>query len=374
MLCKKNNRILTRSIWILVGALFAGVTYGPRVIPAATLSELIAQARQEGAVNAIVNVPTSPKTAPKLAAAFNKRFGLDIQVTIIPTSTTRHYPKAAAATKAKLVPTYDAIVSSAKNNIALVAIGGVQKIDGWETLLAEINPLVGSGNVRPKQISPDPFSGYAFQYVSFLKGLIYNPNLISKEELPKTHAELANSKYKGKWTQPPFASHWDVGPLVFPDIPKEKWLEIVKEAGKNAGAVQQESAGVQRVVLGEFAFAPANTYYYLRAKAKDSQVPLEITYFKDYNPVVGLYYVVRKGARHPAAGTLLAMWMGTPEAKAVWQPDTFATQFLWGEGKLERKVRQYLQESGAKVVNPIDTQKGVELLRWYGTPEGRRLY
>ncbi len=371
MFSKEPLGLLTRGIWIVVGIYLLGVAFAPRVLQAASLGELIAKARQEGALNATVSNQTSPKIIPKLAAAFKKRFELDIQVTLLPLGGTRLFPKAAAATRVGAVPTYDALQGSGKNNVQLVTIGGAHKTDGWESLLAEINPLVRSGKVKPKQISPDPFSGFSFQYVSLLKGLIYNPRLISKEELPKTHAELTDPKYKGRWTQPPWADHWDIGPLVFPDISKEKWLKIVKRAGENAGAVQKESVGVQRVLLGEFAFALANTYYFLRAKGKDPQAPLQITYFKDYNPVTGLYIVVRKGARHPAAGTLLAMWMGTPEAKAIWQPDTYATQFRWGEGKLERKVRQHLKENGAKSISFFDNKQGVEFLRWIGTPEGR---
>jgi len=372
MLFHKQNGLLTRGIWLVAGVLFSGVVFAPRVIPAATLSELIAKARKEGALNVTATSSLKPVTAHKLAAGFKKRFDLNIEVTVTPLSDTRNFPKYAAETKAGVAATYDAVDGSGKNDVQLVAIGGVQKIEGWEALLAEINPLVRSGKVKPRQISPNPFSGLAFQYMSRLKSIIYNPKLISKEELPKTHADLTDPKYKGRWTQPPFAAHWDIGPLVFPDISKEKWIELVKKAGLNAGAVQQESAGVQRVLLGEFAFAPANTYYFLRIKGKDPDAPIEISYFKDYNPVTGSYYVVRKGARHPAAGTLFTLWMGTPDAKAIWQRDLYATQFQWGEGELETKIRRYLQESGAKAISFFDSQQGVEFLRWIGTPEGRK--
>ena len=273
MISKNQNMFFTRAMWITVGVLFAGVAL-PHVTPAATLSELVAKAKQEGALNVTATSSLKLKTASNLAAAFKKQFGLDIKVTVTPLSDTRNFPKYAAETKAGVKSTYDAVDGSGKNDIQLVNLGGVEKIAGWKALLAEINSLVGSGKVRPLQISPDPLSGFAFQYMSRLKSIIYNPNLISKKDLPKTHADLADPKYKGRWTQPPFPAHWDVGPLVFPDISKENWIELVKKAGKNAGAVQQESAGIQRVLLGEYAFAPANSFYYLRIMAKDPQAPL----------------------------------------------------------------------------------------------------
>ncbi len=99
----------------------------------------------------------------------------------------------------------------------------------------------------------------------------------------------------------------------------------MRKAGRNSGAVQPAVKGVQRVLLGEYAFGLANTYEALRAKAIDPKAPIDIAYFKDYNQTNSAFYVVRKGARHPSAGSLFALWMGTPEAEAIWQPDTFAT-------------------------------------------------
>ena len=38
---------------------------------------------------------------------------------------------------------------------------------------------------------------------------------------------------------------------------REKWLDVVRRAGSNTAAVLTETTGVQRVALGEFAFALA---------------------------------------------------------------------------------------------------------------------
>ncbi len=371
MVSKIRNGLLNSATWVFVGLFFAGLVLGPQSIKAATLDELIAKAKQEGALNAGIISSMKGKTTPKLTAAFKKRFGLDIDVTIVPLSDTRHYPKAVAATKAGTVPSYDALSGSGPNNVQLLAVGGVQKIDGWESLLAKIDPRVRSGKVKPKQISPDPFSGYAFEYITRLKAILYNPKLISKAELPKRHADLTDPKYRGKWTQPPWSAHWDIAPLVFPDISKEKWLETVRKAGENAGNVQSSGKGTQRVLLGEYAFGLGNTYYFLRIKAKDPQAPLAIAYFQDYNPTTPSQFVVRKGARHPASATLFSLWIGTPEAKAIWQPDIFVSQFKYGESNLDKEVRKYLRESNAKVVGFGD-KKGIEFLGWIGTPEGRK--
>ena len=371
MISKRDKKVLTRTMSIVVGALLLGVEITPQVTSAAALTELVAKAKQEGALNATVTLSIGEKTAVKLIPLFKKRFGLDIEVTITPLRSTNHYGRAAAATRAGAPPTYDTIEGSELANVQLIGLGGTQKIDDWKSLLAEIHPLVGSGKVRPEQISPDPFTGEGFKYLSRIKGILYNPKLISKRELPKTHAELANPKYKDRWTQPPWSSHWELGPLIFPDIDQENWLEIVRKAGKNAGAVLSGSKGVRRVLIGQYAFALASTHQALRAKDMDPKAPLEVAYFKDYNQTNSGFYVVRKGARHPAAGTLFALWMSTPEAKAIWQPRLYGTQFLWGESELDRKVRRLIKQSGAKIVDYLDSKKGVALLKWYGSEEGR---
>lgn len=372
MVTEQRTNVQEKFLWVLAALFLLGPVVAGREAAGASLSELVAKAKQEGTLNATVTSSLAGKTNQPLAAAFKKRFGLDIEITITPAVDVESYPKAIAETRIGVIPTYDVMEGSEVENISLLGVGGTQQIDDWKLLLAEINPMVRSGKVRPEQLSPAALSGFAFAYLNRLKGLLYNPRLISTKDLPRTHAELADPRYKDKWTQPPWTTHWDVAPLVFPDLGRDKWLEIVRNAGKNAGAVQVEAAGVQRVLLGEFAFTPANTYYALDAKAKDPQAPIGITFFKDYNLMTGSYYMVRKGTRRPAAATLFALWMATPEAESIWQPALFVTQFLWGESELDKKERQLIQDSGAKIIDLINTEKGRDLLAWYGTEEGRK--
>ena len=335
-----------------------------------TLADLVQKAKQEGALNATVVSSLTGRETQRLAAAFKKRFGLDINAIITPVLDTENYPKAIAETKAGAGPTYDNMEGTVTNNMALIGLGGGLKIDNWERLLTEINPLVRAGKVRPEQLSPGPLKGLGFAFLSRTKSLIYNPKLISRDKLPRTHADLALAQYKGMWTQPPWTTHWEPGPLVVPEMSKEKWVEIVRQAGRSGGAVQVESAGVQRLLLGEFAFTMANTHYYFSYKAKDPQAPIEITFFKDFNVTTDAYYIVRKNARNPAAGTLFALWIATPEAQAIWQPRDFNTQ-RWGESELDKKERKFMEESGAKLFSFMDSEKGLEYLNWMSTDDGR---
>ena len=371
MLSKHYGRVLSRHKWILPGAVLLVTAFAFQRASAATLSELIAKAKQEGALNATIPSSITGKTTQPLAAAFKKRFGLDIQITITAIENPESFPKALAETKAGRTPTYDVIDGADTDHVTLLGVGGTQKVDNWKELLTEVNPLVRSGKVPPDQLSPKPLDGFAFAYLSWEKSLAYNPRLISVDKLPKTHADLGDPRYKGMWTQPPWTTHWDPGPVVVPNVSTEQWIEIVRKAGRNAGAVQTESAGIQRMLLGEYAFTMANTYYYFMYKSKDPQAPIAITFFKDFNVSSTALYAVRKSARNPAAGTLFALWMGTPEAESIWQTVNFYNQ-AWGDSEVDRKVRQIKEESGAKMVEVIRTEKGLEFLKWLGTEEGRK--
>ena len=125
------------------------------------------------------------------------------------------------------------------------------------------------------------------------------------------------------------------------------------------------------MLLGEYSFTMANTDYYFAYKAKDPQAPMEITFFKDFNVTTDAYYVVRKNAKHPAAGTLFALWMGTPESESIWQPKDSYTQ-RWGDSELDRRQRRFVEESGAKLFSFLDSEKASEFLNWMSGEEGRK--
>jgi ABC-type Fe3+ transport system substrate-binding protein len=338
---------------------------------AATVLELVAKAKQEGALSVGINPVILPETGAQLAAAFKKRFGLDIPVTVTPLADTEHFPKAAVETRAGMPPTFDAIQGSEENTIQLIGLGGVLQIEGWEALLAEVNPLVRSGKVKPQQISPPPFTGFAFEYANRIKGIVYNPKQITRDALPKRHADLMEARYRGKWLQPPYSTNWDVGILVFKELSRDAWLDTVRKAGINAGGVQLDPVAAQRVALGEFAFALLNLDQYFRIKNKDPQAPLEWSFFADYNPVTSIMFSVRKGTKRPSGATLFTLWMGTPDAKAIWQASTSELQFVWGDGGPEQRAKQYLKEAGGRTVRSLESERGIEFLKWMGTAEGR---
>lgn len=96
----------------------------PQVGLAAPLEDLIGKAKKEGALNATVTVSMTGRSIPNLAAAFKKRFGLDISVTLTPVSDVADTPKAIAEIRTGVVPTYDAVEGADVNKFTLMQAGG----------------------------------------------------------------------------------------------------------------------------------------------------------------------------------------------------------------------------------------------------------
>jgi ABC-type Fe3+ transport system substrate-binding protein len=336
-----------------------------------TLDELVAKAKQEGELVATIQSSWSKGLIQPLSDAFKKRFGLDIKVTVANVNSAQHFPVAIAETQAGAPATYDVVQGDDAETMQIVGAGATHKVENWATLLAEINPLVRSGKVRPDEISRGPIQDHSFMFMANVKQLIYNTRSISEKDLPRTHRDLADPKYKGKFAQPPWTSHWEIAPVAFDKFDRNEWLEVVRRAGKNSGAVMGESGAVQRVILGEFAFALAQDRYMRQIFAKDPKAPIAARFFDDYNELNQVYYSVRTRARHPAAGTLWALWMTSPESQRIWQPSDLQAM-PYGDSQLDRDFKQNIEKSKARVIGFLDNEKTMDLLKWYRTDEGRK--
>jgi hypothetical protein len=267
------------------------------------LNDLIAKVKQEGELN-ITTFPTLAGAARQMEQAFLNHFGLKIRINLDPAADeTASWNRMQTAVKAGIPPDYDVYVGDDTK----VALGKREKllrvIDNWELLLAEVNPLVGLGKVKPEQVSWGALKGQAFVWANRVHGIMYNTKLISKTDIPQAYVDIPNPKYKDQYVVATFSTMWLYGPLVYP---KDKWLNVLEEIGKNAAAVLTFGAGSQRVSLGEFAFQPLATQEYYRIRSRDPQAPVAFHWPMDFVQNSNVVYMVSSKARHAAGGTLWA--------------------------------------------------------------------
>jgi ABC-type Fe3+ transport system substrate-binding protein len=335
------------------------------------LDDLVKKAQAEGELRLGLNNTWSPEVRERLGEVFKQRFGLTGDVAITPILGTQHLPVAVTETRAGTPPSLDSVYGDDAETMQLVTVGGVLRVENWEALLAEINPLVGSGKVTPDQVSKGPLAGRGFLFVGNVKRILYNPRLIGEAELPRTHAELADPRFKDKFIQPPWTAHWEIAPAVLDNLNREQWLETVRAAGRNSGMVLPYIPATERLLLGQFAFALGDDTTPRRVFAKDPQAPLAAKFLDDYNPYIGLYTTVRTGTAHPTGATLWALWLTTPEAQAIWQPVELWAQ-RYGDTEIDQEQARFIREPANKVVWFLDNPRTIELLESYQTPEGRQ--
>jgi ABC-type Fe3+ transport system substrate-binding protein len=358
---------------MLAATAFLASAAGPVLSQTGTspLGDLVAAANKEGALQATIQASWNRTVIPRLTDAFKKRFGLTIDVTLTPVAPAVQFPLDIAATKAGGPPTYDVEEGDDAETMQLIGGGGVQAVPRWRELLAAINPDVRPGKVAPAQISRAPFEGTAFLFMANVKQLVYNPKLIGPADLPKIHADLTGSAFAGKFVQPPWTAHWEMAPEMIRGRGRDAFVDLVRAAGKNTGAVLFEGEGVQRVVLGQYAFVLAQDAFIRDTLARDPQASIAGTFFRDYNQLNSVYYSVRTRTPHPAAAALWALWMTTPEAEAIWQ--TINRSFVpYGTSAVDAQERQTLKNERVPVVGYLDNAGTIAYLQWQQTPEGAR--
>jgi ABC-type Fe3+ transport system substrate-binding protein len=337
-------------------------------VSAAPLDDLIAKARKEGGVHAQIVDQAGPE-ANKIAAAFAKRFGLS-DVTIGGENETTAFQKAETAMRVGSPPDYDAMVGEDGNVFSFIKKGLLTKVENWQEGVTAVNPAVSSGKITADQVSPGAFSGYGFLTATRVESIVYNPRVITTADLPRTHLDLADAKYKGKFNLPPWSTTFTLGSLIYP---KDSWAQSVDAIGKNAGAVLFPLEGSNRIVQADFAFAPMNYLYYATMKGKDSGASIAVSFFKDAIFTYRVLYGVPKGAKHPASGMLFALWMTSDDARALLGPSLVQENVETGQSQLDEEERAAMKASGAKVLGWFVDAKAQSEFEWItSTDEGKK--
>ena len=139
----------------------------------------------------------------------------------------------------------------------------MERVDRWDALLKEIS--AESYAVKDK-ISPLDLAGYAFLSGTRIKAINYNTSAIAEADLPQTRADLGNPKFHGTYVLEPFTTTTEFGVLVYP---RDRWLEIVRSWGSWTPPLTSNQAAVDRMLLGEFKFVPANAHHVFQVKEKN---------------------------------------------------------------------------------------------------------
>lgn len=83
-----------------------------------------------------------------------------------------------------MCPCLVVIFRSANDTIVTVEKRYATPVKNWEPLLAEINPLVSSGQAKPSEASPPVVGGYGLVWGTRTKALVYHTEPVSEKTIP----------------------------------------------------------------------------------------------------------------------------------------------------------------------------------------------
>ena len=288
--------------------LFSGITAALVVLqwlslaPAAPLDDLIAAAKKEGTLDFYGPSTLKADGAQAFSQAFSKKYGTNINVKFIPSgSMTRDVGKVATQAATGAPPEWDVMVATDAHHASL-----------WLRKLHKPFDYRSLG-VDEKLIDHDSSSiSFVHQYIV----PVYNNSMVSPQDAPKSWEDLLQPRWKGKLGVTTATHHF--GRLAVGPWGEEKTTAYVKALAQQNPVVGQLGPTYTRLQLGEIlvAFSLTDSYIYL---AKQTGAPVAAA--DEVQPVIApSYHVgVLKGAHHPNAAHLFAIFMTTPESQQIWE-------------------------------------------------------
>jgi ABC-type Fe3+ transport system substrate-binding protein len=300
----------------------------------------------------------APDVVKKLEAAFQARYG--IKTTLSADLTGSYSEKAAQGVieyKSGARASYDAMVLPEQAFAALDAAKALEPIDGWDGMLPE-----GAN----KTVSPGPIAGRGFVTYDQFWGYSYNPEKITKAELPTTLAAAADPKYAGKLAISDFATNWTYALLVYTP---EQFLKFASGFGSNKAVMLHPIQMAQHLALGEYAVGLfQSTEQVIAVNQKGPKI--EGSLWRDVVPRGVLLYAVRKGSRAPNAAKLFTLWMTGREAVILSGEAIDLGNALYPGTQAIDQAMSMAKEIGAKPVSFFDSDEQYAKLNWLSTKAG----
>lgn len=282
----------------VAGALIAQPALAQAPAPYEATPQLVAAAVKEGTV--VFYTATDVAVAEKLANAFQAKYpGVKVQVER--SGAERVFQRINQEYGSKI---YSADVIETSDAVHFISF----KRSGW------LQPAVPGDVARfwPKE-QRDADGQYA-AYRAHLSVIAYNGKLVTKDEAPKSHADLLDPKWKGKLVKahPGYSGTIMTGTQALSQA--LGWGYFEKLGQQRVMQVQSSTEPPKKLAQGERpVMADGNEYNVFLLK--ESGVPIEPVYAAEGTPLVVGNAALLKNAPHPNAARLFYHFMFTREAQ-----------------------------------------------------------
>jgi iron(III) transport system substrate-binding protein len=313
---------------------------------AAPIDDLIAGAKKEGVIEFYGPSTLGPEGSRDLAAAFNKKYGLNIKLNFNASGNmTRDVGKVVGLSASGQPPEWDIMVVTDSHHGTLW-LRKLQKTFDYKSL-----------GVDPKLIAYD--SG-ALSVANQFALPAYNKKVLPAKDVPNRWEDLLDPKWKGGKLGVTSSVH-HFARLAAGPWGEEKTTDFVKKLVAMQPTLSRAGEMAQRLLLGEVSLAATMQDSQLHESAEQG-APL--FFAESVQPVVSPEYHVGvlKGAPHPNVGHLFSAFMTTKEGQQLWEkhtghssayvPGTKAYKFAQG------KTVVYMKQEQAALVDKLTRQYG----------------
>ena len=187
--------------------------------------------------------------------------------------------------------------------------------------------------------------------------IAYNTNLVTKDQAPKSFADLLDPKWKGKIVKAHPAYSGTIMNSTFQIARDLGWEYLEKLAKQNVLQVQSATDTPKKIALGERAIM-ADGAGYLVIRYKEAGQPVEIVYPQEGTPLATGPSAVFKAAPNPNAARLFQNWMHSREAQQLLVD--WARQYSPHKQTVEKPGVRKLAEIKLMQEDPAGVEKSAE--------------
>lgn len=286
-------------------------------------------------------------------------FGVEIDTKMVPGGQLQVISKLAMEKAAGIAPSYEYMTAAFNNLITSMRPEGLVAEVDWKQLIADYG-------LNPDYYIPPP-GDYVIALGS-IQGIVYNPKVISEEDLPKSYKDFVNPEYKARF-----------GFLGFPTavadvcyylgMADDSGVQFVREIVANKASIEKTESLVTKVILGELPFALADSQNMCRVYAKDPNAPVKFALLNDFVLVTEKAPIVIEGAKNFNAAVLGALFCSTPQG-IEYEGMVSGLHDYRDPETMEYKILEGAKKMGTPVIFPSRDPKYAE---WLVSPEARAL-
>jgi iron(III) transport system substrate-binding protein len=304
--------------------------------PSDAVQQLVDAARKEGELTLIWGDNTMGGTegAQRLAAAFNARYGLSLNVTFTPGPA---MPEVAN----RLVQEYKAqrrastdVFLGAESHVRALAKGDALEVVDWQGWAPHVQD--------PRLITP---GNVAVEFISSPIGMTYSTARLTGSAVPTSLQDLLEPRFKGRIASTSYAA-------IFPELASpELWGEarvrdyLTKLADQVAGLIR--CGENERILTGEFDLLALDCGSYQADLLQSKGMPISQSVPTDAPLLFHWFLGVPKHAAHPNAAKLFIDWLLSREGQDLTWEVQAADHHLVPGSKAAPKIEQ-LQAQGVK--------------------------